>query len=236
VCWTLFLLFICLLSILLILSNNIWNHQQFIHTFLCFDMIPNIFPIFSACERLILLKNDANELRDYSILLYHCGLYEQSLEYLTKYRDLKVLLRSFAMYMWMWLLFNVNWVRCLPFNFCRTHLRKNYHHQTLLAAWRKMPWITWWCAWILYWWSKGGVGHLMPRIFLVIILNHGSSSSSMFIETTSQKICIKPYWKWMLMVHGCGNFMKRKRRMRKGDGKINIIILDDKMRMIRHKE
>ncbi|KAG4974545.1 hypothetical protein JHK87_031366 [Glycine soja] len=43
----------------------------------------------SACERLILLKNDANELRDYSILLYHCGLYEQSLEYLTKYRDLK---------------------------------------------------------------------------------------------------------------------------------------------------
>ncbi|KAG5066309.1 hypothetical protein AAZX31_04G126900 [Glycine max] len=43
----------------------------------------------SACERLILLKNDANEFRDYSILLYHCGLYEQSLEYLTKYRDLK---------------------------------------------------------------------------------------------------------------------------------------------------
>ncbi|XP_020203922.1 uncharacterized protein LOC109789398 [Cajanus cajan] len=43
----------------------------------------------SACERLILLKNDANELRDYSILLYHCGLYEQSLEYLKKYRELK---------------------------------------------------------------------------------------------------------------------------------------------------
>ncbi|KAL2337186.1 hypothetical protein Fmac_011632 [Flemingia macrophylla] len=43
----------------------------------------------SACERLILLKNDANELRDYSILLYHCGLYEQSLGYLKKYRELK---------------------------------------------------------------------------------------------------------------------------------------------------
>ncbi|KAK7271475.1 hypothetical protein RJT34_27417 [Clitoria ternatea] len=43
----------------------------------------------SACERLILLKNDANELRDYSILLYHCGLYEQSLQYLKKYQELK---------------------------------------------------------------------------------------------------------------------------------------------------
>ncbi|CAL0326253.1 unnamed protein product [Lupinus luteus] len=43
----------------------------------------------SACERLILLKNDANELRDYSILLYHCGLYEESLQYLKKYRDMK---------------------------------------------------------------------------------------------------------------------------------------------------
>jgi len=53
-------------------------------------MIPNNFLIFSACERLILLKNDANELRDYSILLYHCGLYEQSLEYLKKYREQQV--------------------------------------------------------------------------------------------------------------------------------------------------
>ncbi|MED6216236.1 hypothetical protein PIB30_005498 [Stylosanthes scabra] len=44
----------------------------------------------SACERLILLNNnDANEFRDYSILLYHCGLYEQSLEYLNKYQELK---------------------------------------------------------------------------------------------------------------------------------------------------
>ncbi|XP_061353710.1 uncharacterized protein LOC133298436 [Gastrolobium bilobum] len=43
----------------------------------------------SACERLILLKNDANELRDYSVLLYHCGLYEQSLQYMKKYRELK---------------------------------------------------------------------------------------------------------------------------------------------------
>ncbi|KAK7401352.1 hypothetical protein VNO78_12767 [Psophocarpus tetragonolobus] len=43
----------------------------------------------SACERLILLKNDANEFRDYSMLLYHCGFYEQSLEYLKKYQELK---------------------------------------------------------------------------------------------------------------------------------------------------
>ncbi|XP_052111699.1 uncharacterized protein LOC107471645 [Arachis duranensis] len=44
----------------------------------------------SACERLILMNNnDANEFRDYSILLYHCGLYEQSLQYLNKYQELK---------------------------------------------------------------------------------------------------------------------------------------------------
>ncbi|KDO47681.1 hypothetical protein CISIN_1g0178741mg, partial [Citrus sinensis] len=38
------------------------------------------------CERLILLESDAKELRDYSILLYHCGLYEQSLQYLKFYQ------------------------------------------------------------------------------------------------------------------------------------------------------
>ncbi|KAJ4847211.1 hypothetical protein Tsubulata_008454 [Turnera subulata] len=41
----------------------------------------------SACERLILLDSDPKELRDYSVLLYHCGLYEQSLEYLRMYKD-----------------------------------------------------------------------------------------------------------------------------------------------------
>ncbi|GMJ14335.1 hypothetical protein HRI_005102700 [Hibiscus trionum] len=41
----------------------------------------------SACERLILLKNDPKEMRDYSILLYHCGLYDQSLKYLKFYQD-----------------------------------------------------------------------------------------------------------------------------------------------------
>ncbi|PQQ10991.1 uncharacterized protein Pyn_08078 [Prunus yedoensis var. nudiflora] len=43
----------------------------------------------SACERLILLEADPKELRDYSILLYHCGFYEQSLEYLKLYQDTK---------------------------------------------------------------------------------------------------------------------------------------------------
>ncbi|PON53301.1 Tetratricopeptide-like helical domain containing protein [Parasponia andersonii] len=41
----------------------------------------------AACERLILLETDAKELRDYSILLYHCGFYEQSLEYLKLYQE-----------------------------------------------------------------------------------------------------------------------------------------------------
>ncbi|KAF7836218.1 Protein SirB1 [Senna tora] len=43
----------------------------------------------AACERLILLKSNAKELRDYSILLYHCGLYKQSLEYMMLYKDSK---------------------------------------------------------------------------------------------------------------------------------------------------
>ncbi|XP_054813868.1 uncharacterized protein LOC129314453 [Prosopis cineraria] len=43
----------------------------------------------AACERLLLLKSDANELRDYGTLLYHCGLYNQALEYLKLYKDLK---------------------------------------------------------------------------------------------------------------------------------------------------
>ncbi|KAI4323550.1 hypothetical protein L6164_023147 [Bauhinia variegata] len=43
----------------------------------------------SACERLILLQNDPNEIRDYSILLYHCGFYELSQQYLKMYQDLK---------------------------------------------------------------------------------------------------------------------------------------------------
>ncbi|XP_065868001.1 uncharacterized protein [Euphorbia lathyris] len=41
----------------------------------------------SACERLILLGSDPKELRDYSILLYHCGFYDQSLQYLKLYKE-----------------------------------------------------------------------------------------------------------------------------------------------------
>ncbi|KAK3038961.1 hypothetical protein RJ639_027446 [Escallonia herrerae] len=41
----------------------------------------------SACERLIILETDLNELRDYGALLYHCGFYEESLQYLKIYQD-----------------------------------------------------------------------------------------------------------------------------------------------------
>ncbi|CAN1781142.1 hypothetical protein LINPERHAP1_LOCUS15347 [Linum perenne] len=41
----------------------------------------------SACERLILLGSDPKDLRDYSILLYHCGLYDQSRQYLKLFKD-----------------------------------------------------------------------------------------------------------------------------------------------------
>ncbi|PSS19671.1 Alpha-1,3-mannosyltransferase [Actinidia chinensis var. chinensis] len=43
----------------------------------------------SACERLILLETDPKELRDYSVLLYHCGFYEESLQFLRYYQDAK---------------------------------------------------------------------------------------------------------------------------------------------------
>nr|GLL40981.1 uncharacterized protein LOC109180270 isoform X2 [Ipomoea trifida] len=43
----------------------------------------------SACERLILVKNDPKETRDYGALLYHCGFYKESLQYLSLYQDTK---------------------------------------------------------------------------------------------------------------------------------------------------
>ncbi|XP_021297254.1 uncharacterized protein LOC110426362 [Herrania umbratica] len=43
----------------------------------------------AACERLILLQTEPKEMRDYSVLLYHCGLYEQALKYLKLYQDTK---------------------------------------------------------------------------------------------------------------------------------------------------
>ncbi|XP_039136474.1 uncharacterized protein LOC120273824 isoform X2 [Dioscorea cayenensis subsp. rotundata] len=43
----------------------------------------------SACERLILLATDYRELRDYAVLLYHCGHYEQCLHYLKLYKTSK---------------------------------------------------------------------------------------------------------------------------------------------------
>ncbi|XP_065868838.1 uncharacterized protein [Euphorbia lathyris] len=41
----------------------------------------------SACERLIMVECDPKELRDYSILLYHCGFYDLSLQYLKLYKE-----------------------------------------------------------------------------------------------------------------------------------------------------
>ncbi|XP_015688164.2 uncharacterized protein LOC102702619 [Oryza brachyantha] len=40
----------------------------------------------AACERLILLNHDPRELRDYAALLYHCGYYEDCLQYLASYQ------------------------------------------------------------------------------------------------------------------------------------------------------
>lgn len=43
----------------------------------------------AATERLVLLGADRKELRDYGILLYHCGLFEPSLGYLNAYNENK---------------------------------------------------------------------------------------------------------------------------------------------------
>ncbi|XP_016739548.2 uncharacterized protein [Gossypium hirsutum] len=51
-----------------------------------YDEIVTIFP---TCERFILLKTNPKEMRDYNILLYHCGLYEQALKFLKLYQDMK---------------------------------------------------------------------------------------------------------------------------------------------------
>ncbi|KAI5059266.1 hypothetical protein GOP47_0025585 [Adiantum capillus-veneris] len=43
----------------------------------------------AATERLVLLGADRKELRDYGMLLYHCGLFEPSLGYLNAYNECK---------------------------------------------------------------------------------------------------------------------------------------------------
>lgn len=43
----------------------------------------------AASERLIILTNDHRELRDYAILLYHCGYYEECLQNLKLYQSTK---------------------------------------------------------------------------------------------------------------------------------------------------
>ncbi|KAL2234113.1 uncharacterized protein LOC105169824 isoform X2 [Sesamum indicum] len=61
------------------LQRGVWTSVRF----------GDIRRALSACERLILLKTDPKELRDYAVLLYHCGFYEESLQYLKLYQDTK---------------------------------------------------------------------------------------------------------------------------------------------------
>lgn len=59
------------------LERGVWTSVRF----------GDIRRALSACERLIILATDSKELRDYSVLLYHCGFYEESLQYLELYQD-----------------------------------------------------------------------------------------------------------------------------------------------------
>jgi hypothetical protein len=67
------------------------SSEDKIFSFASAPIYVEILTIVTACERLILLDSDAKELRDYSILLYHCGFYEQSLQYLKLYQEAKAL-------------------------------------------------------------------------------------------------------------------------------------------------
>ncbi|KAJ0822818.1 hypothetical protein HanPSC8_Chr16g0736511 [Helianthus annuus] len=59
------------------LERGVWTSVRF----------GDIRRALSACERLIILEADCTELRDYGVLLYHCGFYKESLQYLKLYQD-----------------------------------------------------------------------------------------------------------------------------------------------------
>ncbi|KAI3744040.1 hypothetical protein L1987_57112 [Smallanthus sonchifolius] len=59
------------------LERGVWTSVRF----------GDIRRALSACERLIILEADSTELRDYGVLLYHCGFYKESLQYLKLYQD-----------------------------------------------------------------------------------------------------------------------------------------------------
>ncbi|KAL8227814.1 hypothetical protein R6Q57_015398 [Mikania cordata] len=59
------------------LERGVWTSVRF----------GDIRRALSACERLIILEANSTELRDYGVLLYHCGLYKESLQYLKLYQD-----------------------------------------------------------------------------------------------------------------------------------------------------
>nr|CAD1840030.1 unnamed protein product [Ananas comosus var. bracteatus] len=57
------------------LARGVWTNARF----------GDMRRALAACERLILLHDDYRELRDYAVLLYHCGYYEDCLQCLTLY-------------------------------------------------------------------------------------------------------------------------------------------------------
>lgn len=72
-----------------------WDYINIILGYPSFNTILIIFCLVTACERLILLEHDPKELRDYAVLLYHCGYYEEALQFLKHYRDTKVMSSQF---------------------------------------------------------------------------------------------------------------------------------------------
>ncbi|XP_076883806.1 uncharacterized protein LOC143532719 [Bidens hawaiensis] len=66
------------------LERGVWTSVRF----------GDIRRALSACERLIVLEADPTELRDYGVLLYHCGFYNESLQYLKLYQESKKVTQS----------------------------------------------------------------------------------------------------------------------------------------------
>ncbi|PKU77183.1 hypothetical protein MA16_Dca013218 [Dendrobium catenatum] len=62
------------------LGRGVWTNARF----------GDMRRALAACERLIILGTELEELRDYAVLLYHCGHYEDCSEYLKLYQSARM--------------------------------------------------------------------------------------------------------------------------------------------------
>ena len=71
-------------------ENDLQDAGYWVFTYTYIDWFHFFSSFLTASERLIILTNNDQELRDYAILLYHCGYYEECLQNLMLYQSSKV--------------------------------------------------------------------------------------------------------------------------------------------------